>query len=159
MGPTPRARALEHFCRKAAEAGSATAMLLMPEPETLDQERPVLASTGREPPAAGAGAPRICDPEGRGGAPSALEAAAPSGCGMTNVAAADPASAAFLQRCSKALALGVGPMARFYVEEAVRRLCPEAPFAMPQARALCEELANQIEDADDRAAFLAATKS
>ena len=82
-----------------------------------------------------------------------------SGSGMTNVAAADPASAAFLQRCSKALALGVGPMARFYVEEAVRRLCPDAPFAMPQARALCEELANQIEDAEDRAAFLAATKS
>ena len=48
-------------------------------------------------------------------------------------------------------------MARLYVEEAVRRVCPDAPFGMGQAAALREELSRQIEDADDLAAFLKST--
>jgi hypothetical protein len=69
------------------------------------------------------------------------------------VAVADPASGAFLARCAKELAHCVGPIAKVYVEEAVRRVTPDAPFAMAQARALLEDLAAQIEDPDDRAAF------
>ena len=81
-----------------------------------------------------------------------------SGSGLSGVAAADPASSAYLTRCARALALGVGPMARLYVEEAVRRLCPEAPFSLAQAGALREELATQLDDPDDRTAFLKATQ-
>jgi hypothetical protein len=81
------------------------------------------------------------------------------GSGFAGVAAADPASAAWLARCSKALARYVGPMAKVYVEEAVRRVCPDAPFAMAQGKALCEELAGQVEDPQDRAAFLKAASA
>jgi predicted regulator of Ras-like GTPase activity (Roadblock/LC7/MglB family) len=72
------------------------------------------------------------------------------------VAAADPAAGAFLTHCSKELARRVGPMAKVYVEEAVRRICPDATFTMGQAGALVEELAGQIEEAADRAAFATA---
>jgi predicted regulator of Ras-like GTPase activity (Roadblock/LC7/MglB family) len=72
---------------------------------------------------------------------------------LSAVAAADPAAGAFLTRCSKELARYVGPMAKVYVEEAVRRLCPDATFTLGQAGALAEELAGQIEEAGDRAAF------
>jgi hypothetical protein len=76
-----------------------------------------------------------------------------SSVGLSQVSAADPASGAFLGRCAKELALHVGPIAKVYVEEAVRRVTPDAPFAMAQARALVADLAAQIEDPGDRAAF------
>ncbi len=76
-----------------------------------------------------------------------------SNVGLSRVSVADPASGAFLGRCAKELAQYVGPIAKVYVEEAVRRVVPDAPFAMAQARPLVEDLAAQIEDADDRAAF------
>jgi hypothetical protein len=81
------------------------------------------------------------------------------GSGVSGVTAADPASSAFLTRCSKALARYVGPMAKVYVEEAVRRICPDAPFTLAQGRALCDELAGQVEDSKDRAAFLKAVEA
>jgi len=65
----------------------------------------------------------------------------------------DLVAGAFLQRCSKELARRVGPMAKVYVEEAVRRLCADATFTLAQGPALVEELGGQIEDAADRAAF------
>lgn len=76
-----------------------------------------------------------------------------SNVGLSRVAVADPASGAFLARCAKELASYVGPIAKVYVEEAVRRVVPDAPFAMAQARPLVEDLAAQVEDPDDRAAF------
>jgi hypothetical protein len=79
-----------------------------------------------------------------------------SSVGLSRVAVADPASGAFLSRCAKELAQHVGPMAKVYVEEAVRRVSPDAPFALGQRAALVEDLAGQVEDADDRAAFLKA---
>jgi predicted regulator of Ras-like GTPase activity (Roadblock/LC7/MglB family) len=76
-----------------------------------------------------------------------------SSVGLSRVAVADPASGAFLARCAKELAQYVGPIAKVYVEEGVRRVTPDAPFAMAQARSLVEDLAAQIEDTDDRASF------
>jgi predicted regulator of Ras-like GTPase activity (Roadblock/LC7/MglB family) len=72
------------------------------------------------------------------------------------VAAADPAAGAFLTRCSKELARHVGPMAKVYVEEAVRRICPDSIFTLQQGAVLVEELSGQIEDGGDRAAFVKA---
>jgi predicted regulator of Ras-like GTPase activity (Roadblock/LC7/MglB family) len=76
-----------------------------------------------------------------------------SNVGLSRVSVSDPASGAFLVRCAKELAQYVGPIAKVYVEEAVRRVVPEGPFAMAQARPIVEDLAAQIEDAEDRAAF------
>jgi predicted regulator of Ras-like GTPase activity (Roadblock/LC7/MglB family) len=76
-----------------------------------------------------------------------------SSVGLSRVQAADPASGAFLSRCAKELARHVGPMAKVYVEEAVRRVAGDQPFAMPHAAKLLEDLGGQIEDADGRALF------
>jgi len=79
-----------------------------------------------------------------------------SNIGLSRVQVADAAAGAFLSRCTKALANAVGPIAKVYVEEAVRRVALEAPFAMSMAVPLLEDLANQIEDVDDRKLFKAA---
>lgn len=76
-----------------------------------------------------------------------------SSVGLSRVQAADPASAAFLSRCAKELARHVGPMSKVYVEEGVRRVAGDQPFAMGHAPKLLEDLSNQIEDPDDRAQF------
>jgi hypothetical protein len=78
-----------------------------------------------------------------------------SNIGFSKVQVADPAAGAFLGRCAKALAQAVGPIAKVYVEEAVRRVAPEAAFAMANAPALVEDLAGQIDDPDDRRQFKA----
>lgn len=79
-----------------------------------------------------------------------------SSVGFSTVAVADPASSAFLTRCAKQLARHVGPIAKVYVEEAVRRVSPDAPFSVSVGARLVEDLATQIEDPDDRAQFLGA---
>lgn len=76
-----------------------------------------------------------------------------SGVALSRVAVADPASGAFLATCAKELARHVGPIAKVYVEEAVRRVSPEAPFAMAAAAALIQDLAAQIEDPADQQKF------
>lgn len=76
-----------------------------------------------------------------------------SSTGLSRIAVADPASSAFLVRCTKELARQVGPIASVFVEEAVRRVSPEAPFSVTLARQLVEDLAGQIEDPGDRARF------
>jgi predicted regulator of Ras-like GTPase activity (Roadblock/LC7/MglB family) len=76
-----------------------------------------------------------------------------SGGGLSGVAVADPASSAFLARCAKELARHVGPIAKVYVQEAARRVSPEAPFSITASRQLVDDLAGQIEDAKDRAQF------
>jgi hypothetical protein len=101
-------------------------------------------------------------PAGSGAAPadsrpvlasSGLSWSKVSSVGLSRVAVADPAAGAFLSRCAKELAQHLGPMAKVYVEEAVRRVSPDAPFALAQRGPLVEDLAGQIEDGDDRAAF------
>ena len=79
-----------------------------------------------------------------------------SSAAVSRVAAADPASMAFLTRCSKELARHVGPIAKVFVQEAVQRVCPESPFSLPRAGALIDDLASQVEDPDDRSTFRAA---
>jgi hypothetical protein len=77
---------------------------------------------------------------------------------LAEITTADAASQAYLTRCAKTLARHVGPMAKVYVNEAVRRVSPEGPFSMAQAWPLAEALASQIEDAAERSAFLKAVE-
>jgi hypothetical protein len=76
-----------------------------------------------------------------------------SSVGLSRVAVADPASGSFLARAAKELAAFVGPIAKVYVEEGVRRVSPERPFALALAGALVDDLAGQIEDPEERAKF------
>jgi hypothetical protein len=64
----------------------------------------------------------------------------------SDISVADPRSAAFLTACSKALASSVGPMAKIFVKEAVRQICPDRPFSRAQAEALLPLLSKHIED-------------
>ncbi|HVI75304.1 MAG TPA: roadblock/LC7 domain-containing protein [Anaeromyxobacteraceae bacterium] len=86
-------------------------------------------------------------------ASSGLSWSQTSSVGLSRVPVADPASSAFLTRAAKELARHVGPMAKVYVEEGVRRVCPDAPFSLAAAARLIEDLAGQIEDGADRAQF------
>jgi hypothetical protein len=76
-----------------------------------------------------------------------------SSVGLSRIAVADPASASFLSRCARELARCVGPIAKVYVEESVRRVSPESPFALALAGAVVDDLAGQIEDPEERATF------
>jgi predicted regulator of Ras-like GTPase activity (Roadblock/LC7/MglB family) len=116
--------------------------------------------------ARGPGSSQLSPPGGHPGAgsrpvlaSSGLSWSRTGGSGFAAVAAADPAAAAFLSRCGKELARHVGPMAKVYLEEAVRRRCPDASFTLAQGPAVVEELAGQIEEAGDRASFLQAMEA
>jgi predicted regulator of Ras-like GTPase activity (Roadblock/LC7/MglB family) len=63
----------------------------------------------------------------------------------SGIAVADPASSAVLTACTKALAKNVGPMAKLFVKEAVRKVCPGRPFSKDRLEALLAELAKNIE--------------
>jgi hypothetical protein len=71
----------------------------------------------------------------------------------SNIQVADPGSQAFLVRCAAELARHVGPMSKVYVQEAVRRVCPDAPFSLAFARQIVDDLSGQVEDPKDRTAF------
>jgi hypothetical protein len=72
----------------------------------------------------------------------------------------DPAAAAFLARCTRELARQVGPMARVFVEEAVRRVASGGrPFVMGMRQALLDDLAAQVEDPAGREAFVSGVKN
>jgi predicted regulator of Ras-like GTPase activity (Roadblock/LC7/MglB family) len=82
-----------------------------------------------------------------------------SGVGSSDVGVADTASSTFLSACTKALAASVGPMAKVFVKEAVRKVCGERPFSRADGAALIAHLAAEIEDSDDRATFQRATRA
>lgn len=82
-----------------------------------------------------------------------------SGVGGSDVGVSDSASSTFLSACTKALAASVGPMAKVFVKEAVRKVCGERPFSRADGAALLAHLAAAIEDPDDRATFQRATRS
>ena len=82
-----------------------------------------------------------------------------SGVGNSDVGVIDPASSTFLSACTKALAASVGPMAKVFVKEAVRKVCGERPFSRSDGPALLAHLAAGIEDRDDRASFQRATRA
>jgi hypothetical protein len=81
------------------------------------------------------------------------------GTGNSEVSVTDPSGHAFLSSCARVLAVSVGPMAKVFVKEAVREVCGDRPFAPPDAPALIAHLARLIEDPDDRANFVRATRS
>jgi predicted regulator of Ras-like GTPase activity (Roadblock/LC7/MglB family) len=104
---------------------------------TIDVARPELAKTGLTWSGVGTG----------------------SGVGSSDVGVVDTASSAFLSAATKELAASVGPMAKVFVKEAVRKVCGERPFSRTDAAAVLAYLATAIEDADDRAVFQRATRA
>jgi predicted regulator of Ras-like GTPase activity (Roadblock/LC7/MglB family) len=82
-----------------------------------------------------------------------------SGVGTSDVGVIDSMSSTFLSACTKALAASIGPMAKVFVKEAVRKVCGERPFTRADGPALLAHLAAGIEDSDDRASFQRATRT
>jgi hypothetical protein len=71
----------------------------------------------------------------------------------SGVAVADAASSAVLTACTKCLARAVGPMAKVFVKEAVRRVAAGQPFAKSMLPALVADLEKNIEDRADASEF------
>lgn len=142
--------------RKALGGGGASSMLAGTAAPSASQVPPPLPS-GSSPLPAGSSPhlPAGSRPGDSGPvlASSGLSWSQASSVGLSRVAVADPASSAFLSRAAKGLARHVGPMAKVYVEESVRRVSPEAPFSLALGAKLLEDLAAQIEDPDDRESF------
>jgi predicted regulator of Ras-like GTPase activity (Roadblock/LC7/MglB family) len=63
----------------------------------------------------------------------------------SGIAVADPASSALLTTCTKTLAKSVGPMAKLFVKEAVRKVCPDRPFSRDRLDAVLAEIVKNIE--------------
>lgn len=76
----------------------------------------------------------------------------------SGVDAADAASSAFLSACSHALTTSLGPIARVFMRDAVRKLCNGRPFARADGPTLIAELAAMIDKPQDRATFQRATR-
>lgn len=71
----------------------------------------------------------------------------------SEITVADAASSAVLTACTKALAQSVGPMAKLFVKEAVRKVCPNRPFSKENVEALVTELAKCIESPNEATQF------
>jgi hypothetical protein len=84
---------------------------------------------------------------------------AASSAGASGVAVLDAAASAYLTACTKALSGSVGPMAKVFVKEAVRKICPDRPFSRHDGGALLAELEKRIDDPDDRKLFHKIMKS
>jgi len=82
-----------------------------------------------------------------------------SGVGASDVGVSDSASSTFLSACTKALAVSVGPMAKVFVKEGVRKVCGERAFSRADGPALIAHLAAMIDDTDDRAIFQRTTRA
>lgn len=76
-----------------------------------------------------------------------------SGRGTTDVAVADNESSAFLTLSTKTLGASVGPMAKVFVKEAVRKLCTGSPFSRTHWEPLIAELRKHIEDDEEAVQF------
>jgi predicted regulator of Ras-like GTPase activity (Roadblock/LC7/MglB family) len=123
--------------------------------------RPSTAGSAVSPaPATGPTGSQVLPPAPAGGvgsrpvlASSGLSWSRTFGSGMSTVMAADPATSAWLGKVARELARSVGPMAKLFIEESIRRVSPDLPFGLGQSQALVEDLAQQVEDPADRAAF------
>lgn len=71
----------------------------------------------------------------------------------SGVAVEDASASAFLAACTKALSASVGPMAKVFVKEAVRKVCADRAFSREDGGALVTELSRCVEDADDLVEF------
>jgi predicted regulator of Ras-like GTPase activity (Roadblock/LC7/MglB family) len=110
----------------------------------VDQSRPALTKTGLTWSSVSSG--------------SGVGASAP-GAGNSEVGVVDTASSTFLSSCTKALAAGVGPIAKVFVKEAVRKVCGERAFSRADGPELLAQLAAMIDDSEDRATFQRATRA
>jgi predicted regulator of Ras-like GTPase activity (Roadblock/LC7/MglB family) len=79
--------------------------------------------------------------------------------GASDVGVSDSASSTFLSGCTKALAVSIGPMAKVFVKEGVRKVCGERAFSRADGPALIAHLAAVIDDTDDRAIFQRTTRA
>ncbi len=73
--------------------------------------------------------------------------------GSNDVQAADTESSAFLAVLTKNLSAIVGPMAKIFVKESLRALCPNRTFGRPRWEALVQEVSKQISNSGDAAQF------
>jgi predicted regulator of Ras-like GTPase activity (Roadblock/LC7/MglB family) len=87
------------------------------------------------------------------------EPSRPGGSSSSTIDLNDMASSMYLMGVTKALAGGVGPMAKVFVKEGVQKVCEGRPFSRDDGPALVAHLATLIDDKDDRAAFLRATRA
>jgi predicted regulator of Ras-like GTPase activity (Roadblock/LC7/MglB family) len=133
--------------KKLVEGGPGSSSVVGPSGSSVSGSRPG-PGPGQSQAAPGDSRPNLAN--------SGLSWSKISSTGLSRIAVADPASSAYLVRCAKELAQYVGPISKVYVEEAVRRISPDAAFSTAQAKALVDDLAAQIEDADDRGKFLKA---
>lgn len=76
-----------------------------------------------------------------------------AGSSASGVAVQDSAASAYLQVCTKALSQSVGPMAKVFVKEAVRRVCHDRAFSRDDGARLVLELSRHIDDTDDLLTF------
>jgi hypothetical protein len=65
----------------------------------------------------------------------------------------DEASSNFLTRCVKALAQAVGPMAKVFVKESVRKVCAGNAFSLKDAPQLLAELQKHFDDPNEYVKF------
>jgi predicted regulator of Ras-like GTPase activity (Roadblock/LC7/MglB family) len=77
----------------------------------------------------------------------------------SGVSVVDGVASGFLTACTKALSGSVGPMAKVFIKEAVRRICPDRPFAREDGPALVAELEQHIDDPAERNEFRRALRS
>lgn len=87
---------------------------------------------------------------------SGIGSASTASASGSGVEVADAASSTVLTTCTKALAKHVGPMAKLFVKEAVRKLCPDRPFSKDMAGALVSEIAKNISNPAEAAQFQSA---
>jgi len=76
----------------------------------------------------------------------------------SGVSVTDAASAAYLTTCTKALARSLGPMAKAFVKDAIRKQWPGRAFSLDLGPQLVAELERHIEDPTDRVQFRKAVK-
>jgi hypothetical protein len=143
--------------RAELDAGAGSASPVPRQTGTLPtMSAPVNASGSRQAtPASGARA----DLTGSGLSWSVSVTGAASSAGASGVAVLDSAASAFLSSSTKALSGSVGPMAKVFVKEAVRKICPDRPFSRDDGAALIAELEKRIDDPDDLKLFRKSMKS
>ncbi len=72
-----------------------------------------------------------------------------SGLSSSSLPVADEAASNYLTRCAKALAQSVGPMAKIFLKESVRKVCPNSAFSIKDVPQLLNELKKYFDDPND----------
>jgi hypothetical protein len=75
------------------------------------------------------------------------------------VAVRDEEALRLLTTLTKSLAPFVGPMAKVFVKDAVRRVCPDVPFSRERVGEVLQVLQAQIEDPSDCHEFMSSIRS